>query len=150
MNVAEVVSKVGFRDDLVGTFHLADISPSVLRARIEASKVPMMVWAGWLDGGGAAELATKFSNSSDGKSIGLEKLRGHLKDWKKRADPPLINPWPNLVSDLVSRRTDFGSFCRPVRLLKPLPSARYCFVSSIAWKRSPVRSRPGPPNLSVV
>jgi uncharacterized protein len=53
MNVAEAVRKLEFRDDPVitdeGTFTLGDISPSGLRTKIEASKVPMMIWCGWLD-----------------------------------------------------------------------------------------------------
>src|SRR5579863_526813 len=54
LNVAEAVAKLEFRDDQVptneGAFTLGDISPSGLRAKIESSKVPMMVWCGWLDG----------------------------------------------------------------------------------------------------
>jgi putative CocE/NonD family hydrolase len=48
------LSKLEFNDDTLkteaGTFRLGDISPSGLRTKIEASKVPMMVWEGWLDG----------------------------------------------------------------------------------------------------
>ena len=54
LNVAEAVAKLEFRDDQVptneGAVALGDISPSGLRAKIESSKVPMMVWCGWLDG----------------------------------------------------------------------------------------------------
>src|ERR1019366_6029982 len=53
-------------------------------------------------------------------------------------------------SILVAKRADFSGFCRLVRLLKPLPSARYGFVTSMAWKRSSVRSRPGPPYFQVL
>jgi putative CocE/NonD family hydrolase len=53
-DVAEAIRKVEFRDDPVatdeGTLRLADISPSGLREKIEASQVPMMVWCGWFDG----------------------------------------------------------------------------------------------------
>jgi putative CocE/NonD family hydrolase len=65
VNVAEAISKVEFRDDRAGAFHLDDISPSGLRARIEASKVPMMVWAGWLDGGGGENALTRYTNFSN-------------------------------------------------------------------------------------
>jgi putative CocE/NonD family hydrolase len=65
VNVAEAVSKVEFRDDPVGEFKLEDISPSGLRARIEASKVAMMVWAGWLDGGGGKDALTRYQNFSN-------------------------------------------------------------------------------------
>lgn len=65
VNVAEAVSKVEFRDDPVAAFHLADVSPSGLRARIEESKVPMMVWCGWLDGGGGEDALTRYRNFSN-------------------------------------------------------------------------------------
>ena len=49
------LAKLEFYDDTLtteaGKLRLADISPSGLRSQIEASKVPMMVWEGWLDGG---------------------------------------------------------------------------------------------------
>jgi uncharacterized protein len=52
-NVARAVDQIEFRDDRVttseGAFAMQDISPYGLRTRIEASKVPMMVWCGWLD-----------------------------------------------------------------------------------------------------
>ena len=54
LNVAGALAKIEFRDDRVttneGAFSMQDISPYGLRTRIEASKVPMMVWCGWLDG----------------------------------------------------------------------------------------------------
>jgi uncharacterized protein len=65
IDVAEAVGKVEFADDPVVGFHLAEISPSGLRARIEASKVPMMVWAGWLDGGAGKDALTRYKNSSN-------------------------------------------------------------------------------------
>jgi uncharacterized protein len=65
VNVAQAVAKVAFRDDRIGDFHLADISPSGLRARIEASKAPMMVWCGWLDGGGGDDALTRYRNFSN-------------------------------------------------------------------------------------
>jgi hypothetical protein len=53
LNVAASVGKAEFRDDLIATaegeFRWQDISPYGLRTQIEASKVPMMVWCGWLD-----------------------------------------------------------------------------------------------------
>jgi putative CocE/NonD family hydrolase len=51
---SDAIDKLEFNDDTftteAGTFSLGDISPSGLRTKIEASKVPMMVWEGWLDG----------------------------------------------------------------------------------------------------
>jgi len=65
LDVAEAVTKIEFADDRLGEFSLADISPSGLRAKIEASRVPMMVWAGWLDGGGGEDVLTRYKNFSN-------------------------------------------------------------------------------------
>jgi hypothetical protein len=61
------------------------------------------------------------------------------------ADPPLSALGPKLVSNLVSKRGDFSGFFRLSRFSDLLPSITYRFSSSMAWKRSSVRSRPGPP-----
>lgn len=65
LNVAQALANVEFRDDRLGPFSLGDISPSGLRARLEASRVPMMVWAGWLDGGGGEDMLTRYKNFSN-------------------------------------------------------------------------------------
>jgi putative CocE/NonD family hydrolase len=65
VNVAEAIAKVEFRDDRAGTFTLGEISPYGLRAQIEASQVPMMVWCGWLDGGGGQDALTRYKNLSN-------------------------------------------------------------------------------------
>jgi len=67
-NVAEAVKGVEFRDDRMPTEEGAltneDISPYGMRRQIEASKVPMMVWASWLDGDAEGNLVRyrSFSN----------------------------------------------------------------------------------------
>ncbi|MGA8860441.1 MAG: CocE/NonD family hydrolase, partial [Candidatus Sulfotelmatobacter sp.] len=65
LNVADAVAKVEFRDDRVGPFTLGELSPYGLRRQIEASKVPMMVWCGWLDGGGGEDALTRYENFSN-------------------------------------------------------------------------------------
>lgn len=65
LNVAQAVAKVEFRDDPIGPLKLAEISPSGLRSRIEGSKLPMMVWCGWLDGGGGEDSLTRYKNFSN-------------------------------------------------------------------------------------
>ena len=65
LNVAQAVTKVEFRDDTAGAFKLSEISPSGLHARIEESKLPMMVWCGWLDGAGGEDALTRYKNFSN-------------------------------------------------------------------------------------
>jgi putative CocE/NonD family hydrolase len=69
LDVGAAVSKLEFRDDPFATeqgpFRLGDISPSGLRAKIEASKVPMMVWCGWLDGNGCAGTINRYQTLSN-------------------------------------------------------------------------------------
>ena len=66
------------------------------------------------------------------------------------ADPPLSALGPKLVSNLVSKPGDFPGFFRLSRFFDLLPSITYIFSSSMAWKRSSVRSRPGPPNSQLL
>lgn len=53
LDIAATVAKAEFRDDALvvagDTFRFQDICPYGLRRQIEASKVPMMVWCGWMD-----------------------------------------------------------------------------------------------------
>jgi putative CocE/NonD family hydrolase len=65
LNVGEAVAKIEFRDDRLVTLSMGDISPSGLRARIEASKVPMMVWCGWRDGEGCEGALNRYRNVSN-------------------------------------------------------------------------------------
>jgi putative CocE/NonD family hydrolase len=65
LNVADAVAHIDFRDDRVATFTLGDISPSGLRAQIEASGLPMMVWCGWLDGDGCAGDLNRYHTFSN-------------------------------------------------------------------------------------
>ena len=65
VNVAQAVTQIEFRDDPAGAFRLSEISPSGLRAKIEASKLPMMVSCGWLDGGGGEDALARYKNFSN-------------------------------------------------------------------------------------
>jgi putative CocE/NonD family hydrolase len=53
LDIAGSVGKAEFRDDALNAegreFRFADISPYGMQRRIEDSKVPMMVWCGWMD-----------------------------------------------------------------------------------------------------
>jgi len=68
-NYIDAIDKMEFYDDMLtteaGTFSLADVSPSGLRAKIEASKVPMMVWEGWLDGGDSDGTLIRYQTFSN-------------------------------------------------------------------------------------
>jgi uncharacterized protein len=73
LNVAEAVGKVKFRDDRIATdertFSLGDVSPSGLQARIETSKVPMMVWCGWLDGEACEGTLTRYRTVTNAQVV---------------------------------------------------------------------------------
>jgi uncharacterized protein len=55
-----------FRDDNVqtpkGPINLAQITPFGLRAQIESSRVPMLVWCGWLDAGTCDGALSRYRN----------------------------------------------------------------------------------------
>jgi uncharacterized protein len=82
------LEKLEFYDDTLSTeegkFRLADISPSEQRAKIEASKVPMMVWEGWLDGSDADGTLIRYRTFSNAQVAVIGPL-SHGGDFK--ADP---------------------------------------------------------------
>jgi uncharacterized protein len=84
LNVGEAVAKMEYRDDKVGTFSMGDISPYGLRARIESSKVAMMVWCGWRDGEGCEGTLNRYRNFSNPQVVVIGPL-SHGGDFN--ADP---------------------------------------------------------------
>lgn len=79
------LTKLEFYDDTLtteaGKLRLADISPSGLRSQIEASKVPMMVWEGWLDGGDSDGALIRYRTFSNPKVVVIGPL-SHGGDFK--------------------------------------------------------------------
>jgi len=112
VNVAETVSKVEFRDDRVGALSLDDISPSGFRGRIEASKVPMMVWSGWLDGGGGENALTRYKNFSNPQVVVIGPL-SHGGGFN--VDPFASNHTPPIPSTEEQLKMEADFFDRVLR-----------------------------------
>jgi len=64
---------------------------------------------------------------------------------RKWADPPLSALWPKVGVKFGVKTGNFSGFFKPNQFFELLPSITYTFPNSMAWKRSSVRSRPGPP-----
>ena len=62
-----------------------------------------------------------------------------------RADPPQLSPRPNWLEIWCQIGVKVRRFCRLSRLITSYTSITYFFRFSMAWKRSSVRSRSGPP-----
>jgi putative CocE/NonD family hydrolase len=62
-----------FRDDDVqtpkGPINLSQITPFGLRAQIESSRVPMMVWCGWLDAGTCDGALSRYRNFTNVQQV---------------------------------------------------------------------------------
>jgi putative CocE/NonD family hydrolase len=133
VNVAEAVSKIEFRDDPLDAFHLQDISPSGLRARIEASNVPMMVWCGWLDGGGGEDALTRYRNFSNPQVVIIGPL-SHGGDYD--VDPFASNHTPPVPSTEEQFKMEADFFDRVLRNETPEPiesSVRYYTMGEGRW-----------------
>ena len=133
MNVAETVAKVEFRDDRIGPFNLDDISPSGLRARIEASKVPMMVWCGWLDGGGGEDGLTRYKNFSNPQVVVIGPL-SHGGGFN--VDPFASNHTPPVPSTDEQLKMEADFFDRLLRNDTPEPiesSIQYYTMGEGRW-----------------
>ncbi len=90
----------------------------------------------------------------DNRSISSPAIATKLleKKWiHGRADSPhkrsALPPTVKFGGNLGANSADCADYWPPARLLTPLPSTNCRFVCSMAWKRSSVRSRPGPPSF---
>jgi putative CocE/NonD family hydrolase len=133
VNVAEAVAKVEFRDDPMGTFSVADISPYGLRSRIEASKTPMMVWCGWFDGGGGEDALIRYENFSNPQVVVIGPL-SHGGGFN--VDPFASNHTPPVPSTEEQFKMEADFFDRVLRKDTPEPiesSIQYYTMGERQW-----------------
>jgi uncharacterized protein len=116
VNVAEAVAHVEFRDDPVttseGVFGVGDLSPYGLRAQIEASKVPMMVWGGWLDGDGCEGDLERYRTFSNPQVVVIGPL-SHGGDFN--VDPFASNHTPPAPSSEEQFKMEADFFAQVLR-----------------------------------
>jgi putative CocE/NonD family hydrolase len=137
LNVAEAVAKVEFRDDLFGTdkgtFSVQDISPYGLRARIEASKVPMMVWCGWLDEKTCEGTLIRYRTFSNPQMVIIGPL-SHGGDFN--VDPFAENHNPPIPATEEQFKMEADFFDRVLRCETPKPiesSVQYYTMGEGKW-----------------
>ena len=68
-DVHELMGQVPFRDDRVAGLDWQRTSPASARAAIESSGVPLLVRAGWLDGGFAAGALVRFASVTNHQEV---------------------------------------------------------------------------------
>jgi uncharacterized protein len=132
-NVAKAAEKIEFADDRLGVYSLAEISPSGLRAKIEASNVPMMVWVGWLDGGGGRDALTRYKNFSNPQVVIIGPL-SHGGDFNVDPFASRHTPSEPAVEDQWKMEADF--FDQTLRSDTPAPirsSIRYYTMGEGRW-----------------
>ncbi|MGB8727094.1 MAG: CocE/NonD family hydrolase [Candidatus Sulfotelmatobacter sp.] len=133
LNVADAVAKVEFRDDRVGPFTLGELSPYGLRRQIEASKVPMMVWCGWLDGGGGEDALTRYENFSNPQVVVIGPL-SHGGGFN--VDPFALKHTPPVPSSEEQFKMEADFFDRVLRSDRPEPietSIQYYSMGEGQW-----------------
>ncbi|HET6175431.1 MAG TPA: CocE/NonD family hydrolase [Candidatus Sulfotelmatobacter sp.] len=143
-NVANAVSKIEFADDRLGAFGLSDVSPSGLRVRIEGSKVPMMVWAGWLDGGGGKDALTRYKNFSNPQIVVIGPL-SHGGGFNVDPFAPKHTPPEPTLDEQLKIEADF--FDQTLRPDDPKPiesSIRYYTMGEGRWHTTTTWPPQGP------
>jgi uncharacterized protein len=133
LNVAKAVAKVEFRDDPAGAFTLGQLSPYGLRAQIEASKVPMMVWCGWLDGGGGEGALTRYQTFSNPQVVVIGPL-SHGGGFN--VDPFASNHTPPAPTTEEQFKMEADFFDRVLRPATPEPiesSIQYYTMGEGKW-----------------
>lgn len=145
-DVAEAIRKVEFRDDPVatdeGTLRLADISPSGLRQKIEASQVPMMVWCGWFDGNPEGPLI-RYRTFSNPQVLVIGPL-SHGGDFN--VDPFAPKHTPPVPSSEEQFKMEADFFDRILRsdIAEPVdPSIQYYTMGEERWHTTKTWPPPG-------
>jgi putative CocE/NonD family hydrolase len=116
VNVAEAIAKVEFRDDLAANFSLGDLSPYGLRTQIEASRLPLMVWCGWLDGEGCEGALNRYRNLSNPQVVIIGPL-SHGGDFN--ADPFVSKHTPPVPPTEEQFKMEADFFDRVLRAATP-------------------------------
>jgi len=132
-NVAKAAAKIEFADNRLQEYSLSQISPSGLRTKIEASKVPMMVWAGWLDGGGGRDALTRYTNFSNPQVVVIGPL-SHGGGFNVDPFASKHTPAEPTVEDQLRVEADF--FDQTLRNDPPAPiqsSIRYYTMGEGQW-----------------
>lgn len=116
VNVAKLLARVEFRDDplvtAIGTFRFADISPYGLRQQIEASKLPKMVWCGWLDADSCQGALIRYRTFSNPQVVIIGALsHGGSFD----VDPFAKNHLPNVPTETEQFRMEADFFAKTLR-----------------------------------
>jgi putative CocE/NonD family hydrolase len=116
INVGEAIPKINFRDDPMATLTMAEISPYGLRGPIEASKVPMMVWCGWLDGEGCEGSLNRYRNVANPQVVIIGPL-SHGGDFN--ADPFASSHTPPVPPSEEQFKMEADFFDRVLRKQTP-------------------------------
>jgi len=132
-DVAKAVAKIEFADDQLGAYSLSEISPSGLRTQIEASKVPMMVWVGWLDGGGAEDALTRYKNFANPQVVIIGPL-SHGGDFNVDPFAPKHTPAEPTVEEQLKTEADFFDLTLRNDMSAPIQSSiRYYTMGQGRW-----------------
>lgn len=133
VNVEEAIAKVEFRDDRVAGFSMADLGPYGLRARIQASKLPMMIWCGWLDGEGCEGALNRYKNFSNPQVVIIGPL-SHGGGFN--VDPFASNHTPPVPTNEEQIKMEADFFERLLRKSSPEPiesSIQYYTMGEAQW-----------------
>jgi putative CocE/NonD family hydrolase len=141
------LAKLEFYDDTLtteaGKFRLADISPSGLRTQIEASKVPMMVWEGWLDGGDSDGTLIRYRTFSNPQLVVIGPL-SHGGDFK--VDPFVAKhkpPAPTLQEQFKMEADFFDRALRGGSSMEIESSIQYYTMGEDQWHTTKTWPPPG-------
>jgi uncharacterized protein len=141
--VAASIAAADFRDEpLAGSpYSFADLSSLHWRRQIEASGVPMLVLASWLDSGTAEGALWRFANFSNPQWVViLASMHGggaHASPYVVSSEP--LEPIPSASEQVALRLAFFDHFVRGVdRGVGQWPRVRYFNLGEEAYRETDV------------
>jgi putative CocE/NonD family hydrolase len=137
VNVADAVRNIEFRDDRIPTegdsIGIPDVSPYGMRPQIEASRAPMMVWCGWLDGDGCEGSLSRYHSFTNPQVVIMGPL-SHGGGFN--VDPFASNhlpPAPTADEQLRMEADFFDRVLRPDSAESVRSSIRYYTMGEGRW-----------------
>jgi len=133
-----------FRDDNIqtpkGPINLAQITPFGLRAQIESSRVPMLVWCGWLDAGTCEGTLSRYKNFHNVQQVVIGAF-SHGGEFNVDPFLPLNKhspPDPPIEEQYQMQAQFFAHYLRTDHPEPLTSSIRYYTMGEGKWHTTPV------------
>lgn len=136
LDLAEALSKVGYRDDTLPdqNIGIGDVSPYGHLGLIEAAQVPMLVHVGWLDAATADGALSRYLSSDAPQELVIGAWSHGGYDDVDPFKPRLTFPEPQSEAQFAAVVAFFDRYLKGEAATAPTKSIRYTTMNEGRWR----------------